>query len=125
MVVIYVIIFLFPTMLSMEFVKHNFNKKITKKEYFPLFIKYNLFINLLAFGILAINSRGQQVSIEYNIDNIVFLFKYLMLVIIIAIVVPVIEEYINNNIDFRIIVKKVKKHGKTRETKKTNKNKNK
>lgn len=102
------IIFLFPAGLSLKIKDDLFKKKLNVKDYILIFIKYTLVINLIVFAILFLYSMGTTASINYALDNIGFIFKYLLLAIIIAIFLPIFDEYIRKNATMKINFKRFK-----------------
>jgi membrane protease YdiL (CAAX protease family) len=123
-----IIMYFFPAILSLKIKERSISKKeFTIKEYIFEFIKYCLYINFIVFTVLFIYSMNNIVDLSYLLTQIRFIFKYLAVAILSAIIVPFAEEFINKNIKVNI---EIEENEKTREdtksrTKKNQKNKNK
>lgn len=96
------LLFLFPAGISLKVKDDYFNEELKNKDYIFLYMKYTSLINALMFVILFLYSRGVDVSMAASFDDLGFVFKYLVLSVIVAMIVPVIDEYLNKCIDLKI-----------------------
>lgn len=117
-----IILFFFPAAISLIVKEKYFKEKLNNKEYALLYIKYNVLINLISFGILTLYSFGNFVSISYSLDTLSFVFKYLVMTFILSLVVPVLDEYFKKNIDIKLEIRKIEVKNEKRKTKKKIKN---
>ena len=99
------LLFLFPAGISLKIKDDYFKEELKNKDYVFLYMKYTSLINTLMFIILFLYSRGVDVSMAASFDDLGFVFKYLVLSVVVAIIVPVIDEYIRRCIDLKISFK--------------------
>ena len=114
--IIDILLFMFPAGLSLKIREEFFAEEKQIKNIILVYMKYNLIVNLLMFTILYFYSSGESINILYSLESISFIFKYLLLSFIIAIVVPIVDEYIKKyiqvNFKFKVIEKIEKKNVK-------------
>lgn len=103
------ILFLFPAGLSLKIKDDLFKEKLSIKDYILTYVKYALFINLIVFTVLYFYSIGTVASISYALDNIDFIFKYLIIAVVLSIIIPFVDEYIKKNVSLKVNFKQVGK----------------
>lgn len=114
--IIDILLFMFPAGLSLKIKEEYLGEEKQIKNIILAYVKYALIINLLMFSILYFYSKGEFVNILYSLESISFIFKYLLLSFLFAIVVPFGDEYIKKyiqvNLKFKIREKKNAKKNK-------------
>lgn len=116
MVVRSVILFLLPAGLSLKIKEDYFGEEKRLKDLLLTYIKYVLFINLLVFAVIYFYYNGELLDLTSCLESISFVFKYMLLSIIVSIIVPIGDEYIKKNVHIKLNIK-------TREKKNEKKNK--
>ena len=101
------LLFLFPAGISLKVKDDYFKEELKNKDYIFLYMKYTSLINTLMFIVLFLYSRGVDVSMDASFDDLGFVFKYLVLSVIVAFIVPIIDEYLNKCINLKINFKMV------------------
>ena len=102
-----ILLFLLPAGLSLKIKDDFFKEDMDAKDYILTLIKYTLIINFLMFTLLFLYSKGADVSLSISLDNISFIFKYMALSTILAILVPISDEFLKKNISLKINLKKI------------------
>ncbi|MBQ8535247.1 MAG: hypothetical protein IJ463_06140 [Bacilli bacterium] len=116
MVVRSVLLFLFPAGLSLKIKEDYFGEEKRLKDLLLTYIKYVLFINLFVFAVIYFYYKGELLSLSDSLESISFVFKYMLLSIIVSIIVPIGDEYLKKNVHIKLNLK-------TREKKNEKKNK--
>lgn len=101
------LLFLFPAGISLKIKDDYFKEDLKNKDYVFLYMKYTSLISTLMFIVLFLYSRGVDVSMAASFDDLGFVFKYLLLSTIVAVIVPVADEYIRKCINLKINIKNV------------------
>ena len=101
------LLFLFPAGISLKIKDDYFKEELKNKDYIFLYMKYTSLINTLMFIVLFLYSRGVDVSMAASFDDLGFVFKYLVLSAVVAVIVPIIDEYVRKCVDLKINFKTV------------------
>ena len=101
------LLFLFPAGISLKIKDDYFSEDIKNKDYIFLYLKYTSLINTLMFIVLFLYSRGVAFIMAASFDDLGFVFKYLVLSLVMAVIVPVIDEYIRKCVDLKINFKSI------------------
>lgn len=93
---------LFPAGISLKIKDDYFKEELKNIDYVLLYMKYTFIINLIMFLVWFIYSNGGSISISLSFDDLEFILKYMVLSLILAVIVPIIDEYVRNCINLKI-----------------------
>ena len=64
------------------------------KDYVLTFMKYTFIINLIMFVILYLYNANKEFILSVSLEDIGFILKYMIISFVLAIIVPVVDEYL-------------------------------
>ena len=105
MVVISLLLFLIPAGFSLKVKEEYFGEEKKLKNLILTYIKYVLFINLMAFLVINLYFNGELYVLSNCLESLSFILKYMLLSTVFAVVVPIVDEYLKKNIQFKLKLK--------------------
>ena len=101
------LLFLFPAGFALKFKDDIFAEEMKNKDYVLTFMKYTFIINLIMFIILYLYNVNKEFILSVSLENIEFIIKYMIIAFALAIIVPVVDEFLRKFISFKINFRKV------------------
>ena len=101
------LLFLFPAGLAVKIKDDFFDEDMKAKDYILTFMKYAVIINLIMFVILYLYNANKPFILSVSLDDIGFILKYMIITFVLAIIVPVVDEFLRKFISFKINIRKV------------------
>ena len=101
------LLFLFPAGFSLKIKDDLFRDDMKVKDYVLNFMKYAFIINLIMFIILYLYNANKPFILSVSLEEIGFILKYMIISFVLAIIVPVVDEYLVKFISFKINIRKV------------------
>jgi hypothetical protein len=105
--VISLLLFLFPAGFALKIKDDLFEDDMKVKDYVLTFMKYTFIINLIMFVILYLYNANKEFILSVSLEDIGFILKYMIISFVLAIIVPVVDEYLRKFISFKINIRKV------------------
>ena len=101
------LLFLFPAGFSLKIKDVFFKEDMKTKDYILTFMKYVVVINSIMFVILYLYNANKKFMLSVSLDDIGFIFKYMLTSSVLAVIVPVVDEYLRKLVNFKISIKKI------------------
>lgn len=101
------LLFLFPAGFSLKIKDDFFKEDMKTKDYILTFMKYVVVINSIMFVILYLYNANKKFMLSVSLDDIGFIFKYMLTSSVLAVIVPVVDEYLRKLVNFKISIKKI------------------
>ncbi|MBQ2872616.1 MAG: hypothetical protein IJE89_01290 [Bacilli bacterium] len=101
------LLFLFPAGFALKVKDDFFGEDMKTKDYVLTYMKYTVIINLIMFGVLYLYNANKPFIFSVSLDDIGFILKYAVITFVLAIIVPVVDEFLRKFINFKLIIRKV------------------
>lgn len=100
------LVFFFPSFISLGIVYKSNDYKKSTQEFLINYAIYTTVINFVSLLIIYAYRYGEIITLDNSTFTVSFAFKYMMVSMFIAIMLPVLDKTIRKIIDIKIEVKK-------------------
>ena len=101
------LLFLFPAGFAVKVKDDFFEEEMKNKDYVLTYMKYTVIINFIMFVILYLYNANKEFILSVSLENLGFIFKYMVISFVLSIIVPVVDEFLRKFISFKINIRKV------------------